>query len=244
MRKRYDDIIALLIDAGQNIMVIELTIRQARYDLSVREILKPKIKSTLEHFRSCLDYCALDIFEQLISNECVDDKKIYFPYGKNEEIFRKQVKKNLTDTLISSYPDVYLLIESIQSYKLGNAWLEDLCCRTNNMKHNSLSSQERADGIAIQADDFAYIKADNTSTVILDHVKLEDNFVNSFTYDKGHTLSDYDFTLTEIKIDNWTEFRFEGTNICVLDFVKKVHRSISDFITQLYRLLSINSSSK
>lgn len=239
MGNRYDDIRALLFDAGANIILIESSIKKARYDASVREVLKPKIKSSLEHFRSCLEYCAQDIFEELMPNEYNADRMIYFPYGSDEETFRKRVKKNLTEKFISMYPEIYSHIESIQAYKVNDTWLDDLCDRTNTMKHRNLTNQNRADGISIGD---GLIKIDNTSTGILQNVEVSGSLINHFIYKDGKVVSDFDFESSEIKIENWTEFRFEGTNVCILEFLKKVHRRISDFVIELYRLLSMKNN--
>lgn len=64
MRKQGID--ELLDDVKETISIIDREYERTNEDLSVKELLKIKIKHALEDMRSCLDYIANDIYDELI----------------------------------------------------------------------------------------------------------------------------------------------------------------------------------
>ena len=58
MENRHQDILDLLLDVHDIINQLESKIEKAGSDNTTKEVFRPRIKSALEQFRSCLDYCA------------------------------------------------------------------------------------------------------------------------------------------------------------------------------------------
>ena len=136
MQLRQQDIKSLLAEVNENISIIEQEIKKVISDKSIKEILKPKVKTCLEHLRSCLDFCAHDIYEIILQPILgTPNRRFYFPYGSSYEEFYSSLCKNKFKQLIRHNEKIYDLIESIQPFRLKNNWLLDLCKSTNYNKH-------------------------------------------------------------------------------------------------------------
>lgn len=243
---RQIDINELLEEVKQNITIIQNEYAKALSDYSLRDVLKPKVKSTLEHLRSCLDYIAMDIYESVIepSNKQSKDKqraKIYFPYSKSKHGFSQVLNKNLPN-LQSSNKDVYKLVEGVQPFMCHNSWLVKLCKFTNDMKHNGLIKQERKDKRATVIPGLIHMEGGGTVTFQNSvYVRHSPNGVEqiplNFTFNNDLPLSDLDPRLGALRI-NWVDFRFEGTDTGVLNLLTKSSDEMTKLADQIYRLLA------
>lgn len=243
---RQSDIKELLKEASENILSIEKQIVIARQNPDITEILKVKIKSTLEHQRSCLDYCAKDIFDIIVkfsltySDVQKYKNRIYFPYGKTYDDFYSSLSRNRFKKLPDLNRYVYELIESIQPYKANNDWLINLCNYSNTNKHNQLNSQDRKDSKIININGISAIKIDskfkgkiNLSNCTFNGKKIQKIYGNSKNISIITDTPDI-----PIQLINETEFAFEGTDINILVLVKTAQHEISNFQDKLYRLLT------
>jgi len=97
------------------------------------------VKNVFENIRSILDYCALDIFENISKGS---NKRIYFPYAKNRKNFVENVKGNF-GKLKENNLNIFSLVESIQDFACQNKWLYTVCKFTNERKHDSLGKQHK-----------------------------------------------------------------------------------------------------
>lgn len=146
-KMRESDIDSLLSHVEGDLTQIKSTYEQSLREKNIPASLQIDVKNVMENLRSCLDYMAQDIVENLIvphriSSGLSDLKRVYFPYGKDKQSFDRSVSRNLPDVEAIA-PIVHALIESIQPHSCGSTWLYDFCSILNENKHNSLSPQER-----------------------------------------------------------------------------------------------------
>src|SRR5437868_607238 len=128
----FDDIRDLLQEVDELRSRLDTDRIEAMSDEAKLELARTKVKSCLEHLRSCLDYSA-----HAIRKKYYTPKKIYFPYGLSQLDFATSLKSNLPE-LETVAPDVFLLVERMQPFSCGDTWLHDLCSHTNKMKHREL----------------------------------------------------------------------------------------------------------
>jgi hypothetical protein len=241
---RLTDIEELLIETSGNIKIIESEYKKANDDRNIQSILKPKVKSSLEHLRSCLDYMAHDIyfFIYLKNDKTIKEEKtkqkIYFPYGRNENDFKSSLGRMFKNLYIIN-KNIFLLIESIQPYKSNNSWLADFCDITNTMKHSELLKQKRHDKEAIKVlnsiyiEDFKNVKSGIISGNIINGIRQKTNIV----INNGEIVSNLSDAGDDIKIYNWTTFQFDNIDTDILVFLKLAYSNISTFKCNLYKLI-------
>lgn len=238
---RQQDILELLQKVNENISLIEHEIKKASQNETIKEIFKAKIKASLEHLRSCLEYCAQDIYDIIIKptlNPTDKDKAIYFPYGKTQEIFYSSICKNHFKQLPDINNDIYQLLESIQPYKSHSEWLTNLCIFTNLNKHNKLQRQDRSDSKNLIIENINIAK-------IAKGAKGKMSFKNCYFNGKkiNHLIiSDSACTVdnpSKVKVEfiKWADFTFVDTNINILSFLKDSHSNIMRFQSDFYKLL-------
>ena len=134
-----------------------------------RKITKTRFKFVLECLRSSLEYMAQDINKKLSNPK----KKLYFPYGETEEIFKSNVAKHLP-SLEDEFPEIYSSMENLQPYMSdGDKWLVIMCSLTNEVKHEKLIEnieREKIKSVSIGDEEFVAWKffGGNGSTVVLD----------------------------------------------------------------------------
>ncbi|MBC8346526.1 MAG: hypothetical protein ISR89_07235 [Candidatus Marinimicrobia bacterium] len=225
----------------------DLTNIKSKYEKSLREknipsSLRIDVKNVMENLRSCLDYMAQDIAEEIIvpyrtANNLSDLKRVYFPYGKNKQSFEQSVSRNLPN-LESINKNVYFLIESIQPHSCNNTWLYDFCAILNSNKHDSLSPQERKEkqsykvgrkgsGPAISAPAGA-IKAPPEAISIGGAPVVFDSNTGIPLQTPG----------LEVNVTTWVSFVFYGTDLQVYPLLAISTEKIRKTFTKLYEELS------
>lgn len=231
--KRESSVNELLAESEELLTVIDGIYRSAETTEDIVVVAKPKVKSCLEHLRSSLEYIAQDLSE--ITGSSKTPRNVYFPYGKDKNIFIKSLDKNLPE-IDAKFRDK---IEEIQPHSCGDLWLLYLCKVTNDNKHDQLQEQVRVnstESVTVLGGGAAVV--DGTSKIILggggtiNGKKIPDNYV--FTgrksvndLQKGHAVP------VERKYE-WVKFIVKDTNIDVLDLLKKSHRNIIDFSRAIY----------
>lgn len=234
---RQNDVLELLNEVKINIIDLEKKINDAKSDSHISNVLKPKVKTSLEHLRSCLDFCAKDIFSIVLRPKLGERNVSYFPYGSNKEEFLKSLKKH-GFLLLKNYDAViYSLVESIQPHECRNNWLYNLCRLTNSNKHDRLSTQKRLDGLALTSNDKTIVHVDNTSTVVIQNSIFDGKYVERLVLDKGQVALD---GLIEdgLSIIDWTEFVFKDSGINIIELITRSSENIDMFQTELYKLLN------
>ncbi|OMO22341.1 hypothetical protein [Vibrio lentus] len=236
---RYDDIKELLETVDGNISTLHAKYEEARKSENIKAVLRPLVKSTLEHLRSVLEYSAQDVWSQYNTKS----KKLYFPYGKEEALFQANVKRNLPNLKVQ-LPQVYHLLESMQPFKSGDDWLKQLCDQTNFNKHNRLTEQVRknSEGSRTNVGNLVSMRG---GTVIFDDCTYDGMPLGR---DKPVVITS-DVSVEEIqksvaipmKIDrefDWVEFHFGDSALDTLKLIEVSHKHISFYISELRKLTS------
>jgi hypothetical protein len=238
--ERFQDINELLDVVQYNINCLQASYEGAKKDDEQKSVLRPLVKTSLEHLRSILEYSAQDIWSSYNSKS----KKLYFPYGKDEKLFKANLKRNLNG-IREQRPKLSLLIESIQPHHCGDSWLKELCAQTNFNKHNKLGTQVREN-------------SQKSTTAIGNLAKLGGDGTITFTDCRfngmplGHgkpAVISGDMSSKQIKENiglpipvskefEWVEFRFENSTIDTLSLLVKAHNEISKYIYKLELELS------
>lgn len=234
---RLSDIRALFDDCDSNLKRIDERYNSACSDELQKDVLKPLVKSTMEHLRSILEYSAQDIWESYTQKKGTP----MFPYGADEEKFVKSLSKNLPG-LAEKNPDIFSLVVSIQPHSCGDTWLYDLCKHTNFNKHDRLKPQVRKDspnstviiGNVVRMWDSTVSFHD----VTLNGVRVGDGrpvFVSNSMSSASikEALGDID---VEKKLD-WVEFHFEDSIHDVRRLLAYSRDCIDKYIAAVYRLL-------
>lgn len=236
---RREDIRLIFEECDANISRIDAIYNSAKSDDQQMEVLKPIVKSTLEHLRSILEYSAQDIWESYTKKK----NKPYFPYGKNTEFFQKSVKKNLPG-LAEQRPDILSLIESIQPQAANESWLLNLCEYTNSNKHDRLKGQVRRDSpsntISINNGDIVIRDSANVNIVeyIYNGMKINSAPMHISSTTPSQVLKGMVNEGVEIKKQHdWVEFHFEGSVHDVLALLKQSREEIELYILKLYTLI-------
>lgn len=236
---RYDDIKELLDTVEANISTLRVKYEEARKAENVKNVLRPLVKSTLEHLRSALEYSAQDIW----SHYNTKSKKLYFPYGKDEALFQANIKRNLPNLKVE-YPKIYSLIESLQPFKCNDDWLKQLCDQTNFNKHNRLTEQVRKNS------ESARTNVGNLVSMSGGSVTFNNCSYNGMPlgHDKPAVISS-EMSVDEIKKSiaipikverefDWVEFHFQDSAIDTLNIIETSHEKISYYIDNLKKLMS------
>ncbi|MBL0477506.1 hypothetical protein JD489_09280 [Aeromonas veronii] len=236
---RYNDIVELLTEVHFNITRLEEKYEKAKRDESIKDILRPLVKTCLEHLRSALEYSAQDIWESY--NNC--SAKLFFPYGETEALFKANVKRNLPK--LHEQRELYNIVESIQPHACGNIWLIELCRQTNFNKHISLGRQVRENSKKSVTQIGGLIRMDSSSTVT-----FKDCNYNGMPLGWGKpAVISGDMSTEEIRRNiaipipvsrefEWVEFKFENSELDTLNLIKRSHDEITQYIERLKLELS------
>jgi hypothetical protein len=233
---RQNDVLALLSEVNTLIEQIKKAVADAIDNVNTESIMKPKIKIALEQLRSCLDYCAHDIYDYVIapvdglSQEQRDKINIYFPYGKTEAKFKDTIMSRSFKQLKELNEKVYILVESIQPHKTNSTWLFDLCTHTDYNKHNRFSEQSRVEGVNIGN----AIRIDNKSTIYIKDSYIGGKRIDNMLVTNGKVFTDL-VDINTIKFTKWASFIFKGTNIDIIKLIEDSYRNVFDFQGKLYK---------
>ncbi len=244
---RKSDIDELLAEVNSIKAELKQKYEQARNDPDSTQVSKIIVKSALEHLRSILDYSALDIHEKYYNGK----GKIYFPYGKNEALFKKHLKSHFKN-LAGKSPKVYEIIKSVQSFETKKDWLVTLCDAVNSNKHNKLSSQKvhREQSITLgnlvkvsggstvtinggTVNGIPIAKDPNTPIVISDKSTEEEM--------KENLNPENPFLLLKSEIDK-VEFLLDETGWDALELVSEATNGVEIMISELYLEITANKA--
>ena len=205
---------------------------------SHKKISRPKVKSVLEHLRSCLEYSAQDISCTLTEPK----EKIYFPYANNYVDFEKSIKRNLPK-LDSAFPKIYEQILLIQNFKSGDDWLIKLCNLTNKAKHNDAitihGDEEIVKSIYIGAKGFNLARLDgNCSNIRFTNNRVNGVLIDDFIFDKGKIeITKHGDAPINFRITKDRKIIVGDEKIDLLPFLQSCIKNTEEFITRLYTIL-------
>lgn len=237
MRKQGID--ELLINVKETLNIIDQEHEKANTDLSVKEFLKIQIKHVLEDMRSCLDYIANDIYDELFVKSTASKKvDIHFPYGKDENAFKAMAGRYFKN-LKEKNEEIYNIIIAVQPFKCGSMWLYNLCKMTNINKHEGLVGQKRETQAEIDVSGISIVKVENISEntnitfsgCTFNGIKQKDDI---YIANGKINVGNNDNIDTQIK----TEFYFEGTDINCIELVKNSYLEIVNLVESVYGILN------
>ena len=237
--ERYPDIVEVLDTVSSGIDEISKAYDFARQDEEIHSILRTKVGHCFEDLRRCLEYSAQDIWASYSKKK----NKVYFPYGKTDEIFQKSVKKNLP-ALREQAPNLYALIESIQPFISGSDWLLELCGHTNFNKHDRLSPQVRRNSPSSSTTFGNIAKVESGGTIILDGanwggVPMSKNGKLTISRDRtvAEMRAEISIPVPLVREFDWVKFEIDGSLHDILDLIKNSHARISSYISQLNEMI-------
>ncbi|MED4057573.1 hypothetical protein [Niallia taxi] len=206
------------------------------------EIKIPKVKSFLEHCRSILEYCAKDIFENIISDDerinklNSEQKNIYFPYGKKKFQFERSIRFNLPKLYRNR--EVYKLLENLQDFKRSreDQFLYYMCFLTNENKHEEISKQGRKiTGTNIGG----LIEISNNAHVNINGLNINGVTLGNFSVEQGEITNPSNPELfSQIFIYKEGYLVFKDSDKPVLLFLKQCLEEVDKFQNELYKLIN------
>lgn len=237
--ERYEDIVELLKEVESNLSRLRDGYENARKDENIKSILRPLVKTSLEHLRSALEYSAQDIWASYNTKS----KKLYFPYGKNEALFKANVKRNLPK--LHEHRKLHDIVESIQPHNCGDDWLVELCDQTNFNKHNSLGKQTRKNSTNSTTDVGQLARISGGGTITFTDCNYNGMPIGQGTPAVISGKMSTDEIRRNIGIPvpvtrefDWVEFRFENSTSDTLALIEKAHGEIAMYIENLKGELS------
>lgn len=237
---RYEDITELLKEVESNLAKLQNEYDKARKDEKIKFVLRPLVKTSLEHLRSVLEYSAQDIWASYNSSI----KKLYFPYGKDEALFKANVKRNLPK--LHEHKSLYEIVEFIQPHRCKDDWLIELCDQTNFNKHNSLGKQTRENSDNSTTDIGRLARISGGGTITFTNCSY-----NGMPLGRGApAVISGKMPTEEIRKNigipvpvtrefDWVEFRFENSTKDTLQLIEKALSEISAYIEKLKNELTI-----
>lgn len=233
----------LLQEVDEILVSLAAVYEKAKDDVSIASIPRVKVKSALEHLRSALDYCAIDIYHFLYKK---DPPKIYFPYAPDERKFRDYISRTYPRIEIIN-GKIYKELESIQPHSLNENTLLDLCGFTNHNKHQNLTSQTKVSRAASTSVG-GIIKFGQGGG----SAKFTNCFVNGLPMGKGMVvnlnpeMSDIEMsiqfnprlTIPISRDAGELKFKLENSDHDALVFLTKSRDMVSGFVDRLYKIIA------
>ncbi|MBH0040926.1 hypothetical protein I6F54_00650 [Pseudoalteromonas sp. SWXJZ10B] len=235
MLNRQSDINELLAESFELLQQIEEGYAGAKNNEEIIQIAKPKVKSCLEHLRSCLDYIATDLSG--ITNSSKTPRDIHFPYGKDRKIFIKSLNRNLPD-LSSNYQEI---IENIQPHTSGDKWLLHLCKTVNFNKHTELQQQDRVNSDKSTTTVGNLVRMEGGGNLTIGNIYINGEHKNPkgpLVVTKDKPIKDIvDETGLDIPIERkyeWVRFVLKGTALDVRELLSVSHSKITNLVSEIY----------
>jgi predicted component of type VI protein secretion system len=242
---RKSDIAELLVEVEGIIETLEYQRTMANVKLDILEVSKPKVKSCLEHLRSCLEYAAHDVYDKVYkdndgkTNEQRERMKIYFPYGKNLGDFHSNLGRSFKD-LKTKNKEIYELILSIQSFNSRTSWLYDICNITNKIKHVEQRKQDRVSMRTVNmsnAFNLNFTKGSNTNIFISGNIINGVKQNSDVIIDRGQVRNNILVDRGLLEVVDWTDFVFKNSKIKVLELIRSSLENIKAFSHEMYIIL-------
>lgn len=237
---RLADIKELLAEVEEISASLVAAYEQAKSDRTVLQISRAKVKSALEHLRSVLDYCALDVYMRVYATK---PGKLYFPYGKNEALFHKHLASSFKG-LREKNSKLYGLVASVQPHVSGSNWLVDLCGYTNTNKHDNLTSQVKKSIDSVAVGNLIKVSGNSTVTFVnstVNGVQIGKDASTPATISDAMTDEEIAEQLNPdnpyipiTRVAEEVKFFIEGSGNDALAFIQDSTARVSAFVGQLY----------
>ena len=239
--KRYSDVLALIQESTDQFNEVKVLYEKALRDKSLD--IRIKVKNLMENLRSILDYTTHDIYEDICKpyREKLgkrDPRRIYFPYGRTEDVFRSNITKSLPNLKNLSMP-IFILIKSVQPFVSNNPWLCDLCSISNANKHDRLTPQTHDE---IETDT---VKGNQGSvSVVIKNpnvrVTSQPGAVDIFGVPAQFTPEGIKTAPSNLRHKRtiWVSFVFTGTNVDVVNLLRNAVPGVGVLSNSVYQELS------
>lgn len=217
--------------------------KKAKDDAGIVSIPRVKVKSALEHLRSTLDYCAIDIYYYLYKK---DPPKIYFPYAVDQRKFRDYISRTYPKIEVIN-GNIYKEVESIQPHSLMENTLVDLCGFTNHNKHQNLTSQTKVLRPASTSVG-GIVKFDQGGGSAI----FKNCFVNGLPMGKGLVVN-LNYEMSDMEISSQLnpeliipisrdagdlKFKLDNSDHDALIFLIKSRDMVSGFVDRIYKIIA------
>ncbi len=246
---REDEVEEYLESVSMDITFLEEKLQNDIQNPAITSLSKPKVASSLENLRRCLDYITKDVFEIVILPSLTNfpeekreklRKNSKFPYGKDLSQFTSMLNSSLPD-LENLDQDVFMEFKSIQLFENKQSTVYDLCSRTNTLKHDHSNQikQELNDGLIVE--DSFYIK--NSSDILFVDCSIEDKKIDYLRINDSDTCDVEliaNLPLELRSINHRTTFCFKDSKIDVLNLITHSLIIILKFKEKIYYLLQKN----
>ena len=225
---RKDNIDELLEDVKENFLLIS----------SYKKIPRPKVKTIMEHLRSCLEYSAQDINSKL----SVPKSRFYFPYGDTPDSLDAAIQKNLP-LLKAEKPEIFDEILKLHSFESGGEWLKNLCDLTNHAKHNDAieikSDHEKVNAVMVAAGGMNLFHiGGESSNIRVTNCSVNGKKIDDFVINKGVVnITKKGELPIDFKITKDRKILVGEQEIDLLPFWDLSIKSIELFVDALYRKL-------
>lgn len=196
---------------------------------------RPDAKSMFEHLRSSLEYIAHDINEALPNPK----RKIYFPYGKDEQSFNESIVRNMPG-VIQFLPNVYAVISDLQPHKCNDYWLVIMCDLTNEAKHNN-PIKTREDTKRSYSISTPGIKLNGFGgpNLTMKNVTSYGKKVNDVLINDGDlTITENGDIFANVSIEENNIIMIDGHPYSLFDFILKCLNKIRAFAEDYYKAVS------
>jgi len=237
---RIADINELLAEIEEIATTLSDSYEKAKSDSTVSQISRVKVKSALEHLRSILDYCALDVYMHVYGSK---PGKLYFPYAKNEALFNKHLAKSF-NALRHKAPKIYYLMASVQPHISGSNWLIDLCGYTNTNKHNNLTPQVKKSKDSVTIGNLFKVSGNSSVTFVnstVNGVQIGKDSSTPVTISDAMTNEEIAAQLNPdnpyipvSRVAEEVKFFIEGSANDALAFIQDAKERITKLVGQLY----------
>ena len=241
---RFEDIKELLAEVETISSTMIAAYEDAKKDRTVLQISRVKVKSALEHLRSILDYCAVDVYMHVYGSK---PGKIYFPYAKNEALFNKHLASSFK-ALRQKHPKLYDLMASIQPHISNSNWLVELCGYTNTNKHNNLTPQVKKSIDSVTIGNLVKVSGNSTVTFVnstVNGVQIGKNSSTPVTISDAMTDEEIASQLNPdnpyipiTRIAEDVKFFIDGSSNDALAFIDDAKDRVSEFVGRLYAELN------
>ncbi|KVO27037.1 hypothetical protein WK05_13495 [Burkholderia ubonensis] len=236
----YDQMCELLAEVSKSVTAMESEYEAAKSNPDLKAILRPTVKSSLEHLRSALEYSA----HALRMKHCKAPKSrenVYFPYAETESVYRIKLDSNLPrlERSCSAAADI---VASVQPFKCGDDWLLKLCRQTNFNKHQGFSSQTRVNSPGTQVSIGRLATLRGGSTITFNNCSYDGKLIgngtpvtlsDSMSDEQLHTQLGSDTNLSIRRQFDWVEFKFGDTAEDTLELIKRSQAHIAAYCGEI-----------
>ncbi len=218
---------------------IEKEYNNSLHNKNVGEDLKLDIQTFCGHLRSALDYLANDIVEKYCPGAKSGDR-LYFPITDSDTSFKQRMIDSYPG-LQTNCPDLYILLESVQTYfKNENKWLSQFNKINNENKHSDLVEQTRTETKQLNiSSGGASMSLGQGASISLGHgASIQ---IGGLTILGGQTINTNSpakmFGDGKQEIITWVDFKFNKTDVSALWLLKESLKQIQLINSEIVKFL-------